>query len=220
MPTKHQLMGIRMSCHLSLAATVMFAILALPVAPAHAQTIIDEWTSVKVPPPPQLKPVAVDPKTTALLMLDFMNQNCGNRPRCVASIPKVKKLLDEARAANVVVVYAIITGTTPADVIKDVAPTADEPWIRSGADKFINTDLEKILKDKGVQTVIVTGTASNAAVLFTAAGAAQRGMDAIVPVDGMSGIDAYADLTTAYMIATAPVISVRSTLTKIDMIKF
>jgi nicotinamidase-related amidase len=220
MQTERQLMGIGMSCHLGLAATVMFAILSLPVAPVHAQTIIDEWTSVKVPPPPALKPVAVDPKTTALLMLDFMNQNCGKRPRCVASIPEVKKLLDKARAAKVAVVYAIITGTTTADVIKEVAPTADEPWIRSGADKFINTDLEKILKDKGVRTVIVTGTASNAAVLFTAAGAAQRGINAIVPVDGMSGVDAYADLTTAYMIATAPVISARSTLTKIDMIKF
>ena len=207
------------------ATTVaLLAALTLPVtlsvAPARAQTIIDEWDSVKVPPSPELKPVTVDPKTTALLMLDFMYQNCGKRARCVASIPAVEKLLDEARAAKVMVVYAIITGTTTADVIKEVAPTVDEPWIRSGADKFINTDLEKMLKDKGIQTVIVTGTASNAAVLFTAAGAAQRGMNAIVPVDGMSGIDAYADLTTAYMIATAPVISAKSTLTKIDMIKF
>jgi nicotinamidase-related amidase len=203
---------------------VLFAALAsavaLPAPAAQAQTIIDEWASVKVPPPPELKPVTVDPKTTALLMLDFMNQNCGKRPRCVASIPAVKTLLDKARAAKVAVVYAIITDTTTADVIKDVAPLADEPWIRSGADKFINTDLEKMLKDKGIQTVIVTGTASNAAVLFTAAGAAQRGMNAIVPVDAMSGIDAYADLTTAYMLASAPVISVKSTLTKIDMIKF
>jgi nicotinamidase-related amidase len=211
-----------MTTQRSLVATTLalLAALPLPVTPARAQTIIDEWNSVKVPPPPELKPVTVNPKTTALLMLDFMYQNCGERPRCVASIPAVKKLLDEARTANVMVVYAIITGTTTADVIKAVAPTADEPWIRSGADKFINTDLEKMLKDKGIQTVIVTGTASNAAVLFTAAGAAQRGMNAIVPVDGMSGIDAYADLTTAYMLATAPVISVKSTLTKIDMIKF
>ena len=203
---------------------VLFAALAsavvLPAPAAQAQTIIDEWASVMVPPPPELKPVTVDPKTTALLMLDFMNQNCGKRPRCVASIPAVKKLLDKARTAKVAVVYAIITDTTTADVIKDVAPLANEPWIRSGADKFINTDLEKMLKDKGIQTVIVTGTASNAAVLFTAAGAAQRGMNAIVPVDAISGIDAYADLTTAYMLASAPVISVKSTLTKIDMIKF
>jgi Isochorismatase family len=141
------------------ATTVaLLAALTLPVtlsvAPARAQTIIDEWDSVKVPPSPELKPVTADPKTTALLMLDFMYQNCGKRPRCVASIPAMEKLLDEARAAKVMVVYAIITGTTTADVIKEVAPTVDEPWIRSGADKFINTDLEKMLKDKGIQTVM------------------------------------------------------------------
>ena len=34
--------------------------------------------------------------------------------------------------------------------------------------------------------MIAVGTASNGAVLFTAAGAAFRGMKAIVPVDGMS----------------------------------
>jgi nicotinamidase-related amidase len=185
-----------------------------------AANIVDEWASVKAPSPPELKPVTVDPKTTALLMLDFMNQNCGKRPRCVETIPAMKKLLDEARAAKALVVYSIIANTTAADVITDVAPTADEPFVRSGPDKFINTDLEKILKDKGIQTVIVTGTASNGAVLFTAAGAALRGMNVIVPVDGMSAVDSYADLTTAYTFTNAPLISAKSTLTKIDMIKF
>jgi nicotinamidase-related amidase len=185
-----------------------------------AATIVDEWASVKAPPPPELKPVTVDPKTTALLMLDFMNQNCGKRPRCVESIPAMKKLLDEARAAKAPVVYSLIANTTTADVIKDVAPTADEPFVRSGPDKFINTDLEKILKRKGIQTVIVTGTASNGAVLFTAAGAAFRGMNVIVPVDGMSAVDPYADLATAYTFTNAPLISAKSTLTKTDMISF
>ena len=97
-----------------------------------AASIIDEWSSVKAPAAPALKPVTVDPKTTALLMLDFMNQNCGKRPACVASIPAMKKLLAEARAAKAAVVYSIIANTTTADVIKDVAPTADEPWVRSG----------------------------------------------------------------------------------------
>jgi hypothetical protein len=60
---------------------------------AAAQTLVDRWTSVSAPPPPVLKPVTVDPKTTALLMLDFMNQNCGKRPACVASLPAMKKLL-------------------------------------------------------------------------------------------------------------------------------
>lgn len=39
----------------------------------HAASVVDEWASVKTPAAPMLKPVTVDTKTTALLMLDFMN---------------------------------------------------------------------------------------------------------------------------------------------------
>jgi nicotinamidase-related amidase len=193
---------------------------ALAVSPAFAGNIVSEWTSVKQPPAPQLKPVEVDPKTTALLMLDFMNQNCGKRPRCMATIPAMKKLLDAARAAKATVVYSIIANSTPADVIKDVAPQAGEPHVLSGPDKFLKTDLEKILKDKGIQTVIVAGTASNGAVLFTASGAAFRGMNVIVPVDGMSAVDAIAEYSTTLEFMTAPQVSAKTTLTKSDMIKF
>lgn len=34
---------------------------------ARAETIIDEWATVKAPPAPALKPVMVDRKTTAVL---------------------------------------------------------------------------------------------------------------------------------------------------------
>ena len=146
------------------AAVAVSMILA---SPTHAANIIDEWASVKAPKAPELKAVTVDPKTTALLMLDFMNQNCGQRPRCLETIPAMKKLLAEARAHKVPVVYSIIANSTPADVIKDVAPLAEEPHVLSGPDKFRNTDLEKILKDKGITTVIAVGTASNGAVLYT-----------------------------------------------------
>ena len=197
------------------------AFLAGPsIRPAAAQTIVDKWASVPAPAPPTLKEVTVDPKTTALLMLDFMSQNCGKRPACTASLPTMKKLLADARAAKVPIVYSIIANSTTADVMPDVAPLGDEPWVQAGPDKFINTDLAKILKDKGIQTVIVTGTASNGAVLFTAAGAAFRGMNVIVPVDGMSAVDPYADLSTAYTFLNAPLLSAKTTLTKAGMIKF
>ena len=39
------------------------------LAAASAQTIVDEWANVKAPPPPELKPVTLNPQTTALLML-------------------------------------------------------------------------------------------------------------------------------------------------------
>ncbi|HZL41282.1 MAG TPA: cysteine hydrolase [Pseudolabrys sp.] len=188
--------------------------------PAQAAGIIDEWANVKAPAAPALKPVTVVPATTALLMLDFMNQNCGKRPRCVASIPAMKKLLEAARAAKATVVYSIIANTTPADVIKDVAPLTDEPHVLSGPDKFLNTDLDKILKDKGIKTVIAVGTSSNGAVFFTASGAAFRGMNVIIPVDGMSSVDAIAEYATALDFMTAPQVSNKTTLTKSDMIKF
>jgi nicotinamidase-related amidase len=196
------------------------AVAALLSSPASAASIVDEWASLKAAPPPALKPVTVDAKDTALLMLDFMNQNCGKRPRCVATVPGVKKLLGEARAQKVAVAYSFIAKTTAADVVKDVAPQADEPHVISGPDKFLHTDLEKILKDKGIKTVIAVGTSSNGAVLFTAAGAAFRGMNVIVPVDGMSSVDAIAEYATVLDFQTAPILSNKTTLTKIDMIKF
>ena len=200
-----------------IAAATILAALALP---AHAANIVDEWASMKAPDAPTLKPVTIDPKTTALLMLDFMNQNCGKRPRCLETIPAMKKLLADARAHKVPVVYSIIANSTPADVIKDVAPGADEPHVLSGPDKFLRTDLDKILKDKGITTVIVTGTASNGAVLFTASGAVFRGMNVIVPVDGLSAAEANADLASVFMFMNAPQVSAKATLTKTDMIKF
>jgi len=190
------------------------------VAPARAGDIVDEWASVKAPPPPQLKPVTVDPQSTALLMLDFMTQNCGRRPRCMATIPAMKKLLNAARAAKATVVYSIIPNSTTADVIPDVALRPGEPHVLAGPDKFLHTDLERILKEKGIKTVITVGTASNGAVLFTAAGAAFRGMNVIVPVDGLSAVDAYADYSTVFTFTSAPLLAPKTTLTRSDMIKF
>ena len=200
----------------TLTAALVVGLLPLP---AQATDIVDEWASIK-PPAPTLKEVTVDPKTTALLMLDFMKQNCGQRPRCIATLPAMKKLLAAARAAKVPVIYSIIANSTPVDVLPDVAPSGDEPHVQSGPDKFRYTDLEKILKDKGITTVITVGTAANGAVLFTAAGAAFRGMSVIVPVDGMSSVEAYADYSTVQTFMTAPQVSARSTLTRSDMIKF
>jgi nicotinamidase-related amidase len=188
--------------------------------PAWASDVVADWTKITAPAAPALKPVTVDPKTTALLMLDFMNQNCGKRPACVASIPAMKKLLAAARAAKATVVYSIIANTTPADVIKDVAPEANEPHVKSGPDKFLNTDLDKILKDRGIKTVIAVGTSSNGAVLYTASAAAFRGMDVVIPVDGMSAVTPYADKTTVFTFMNAPSVSAKTTLTRSDMIKF
>ena len=188
---------------------------------ARADNIVAEWANVKVPPPPALKPVTADPKTTALLLLDFINPNCPRRPRCMASIPAIKNLLTEARAKGVTVVYSLGGTTTTADIVPDIAPAAGEPSVRSSVDKFTGTDLEKILKDKGIRSVIVTGTAAHGAVLYTGSTAALKGLNVIVPVDGMSSEDLFFEQATAWLLANGTGgIGPKVTLTKIDMIKF
>ena len=197
-------------------------VICLLWTPAYSQTIIDEWNTVKVPPAPELKTVKIDPKTTALLMLDFNKQTCNaeRSPRCIASIPKVQKLLTEARAKGIAVIYSLSAGAAVADIARELAPLAGEPVVSSGPDKFFGTDLEKILKEKGAKTVIAAGTASNGAVLYTASGAALRGTQVIVPVDGMSAENTYAEQYVAWHLLNAPRISTLVTLTKIDLIGY
>ena len=89
-----------------LLAFGLAAAIGLGTSGAQAASILDEWSSVKAPAaPPPVKEAKVDPKTTALLMLDFVAPICGHMPRCGASLPAVKKLLDAARAHDVFVVY-------------------------------------------------------------------------------------------------------------------
>ena len=215
-------MSNRMLLMLRNAATIAGIAGCLVVHSARAETIIDEWNSVKVPPPPPVKPVTIDKSSTALLLLDFNQQTCNTerRPRCIASIPKVKTLLTAARAAGVPVVYTLGGGGKPSDLAKDLAPNANEPVFLAGLDKFSGSDLEKILKDKGIKTVIVVGTAAHGAVIYTASRAALLGMKVIVPVDGISADVPYAEQYVLWQLVNAPVIGPAFTLTTLDQVTF
>jgi nicotinamidase-related amidase len=196
-------------------------LVALSDSSVIAQTIVDEWASVKAPPPPELKPVTLEAKTTGLLLLDLVKPICGPRPRCVASLPKIQTLASEARAKEVLVVYSLAGQQTKADILTEVAPTGNEPLVRAGANKFLGTDLEKTLKDKGITTVVIVGTAAHGAVLNTAAAAALNGFKVIVPIDGVSSSETYSEQYTAWHLANAPGgIGPNVTLTKTEMIKF
>ena len=202
--------------------TGLAAAAALWAAPVAAQTIVDEWASVKPPAPVELKTVKVDPKTTAFLVLDLVKQTCNaeRRPRCLASLPKVEKFLAEARAKGMPVVHSIVAVATPADIAPQATPKEGEPIFSSVANKFIRTDLDKILKEKGVTTVIVVGTTAEGAVLYTASEAAFLGYKVIVPIDGSSAGTLYAEQATAWMLVNAPGVGPNTTLTRFDMIGF
>lgn len=212
-------MNTRRNVAASTAVLVIGLVAGGMTSPVSADTIIERWKDVTAPPPPELKTVTTDPKLTALLLLDFSKQTCGPRPRCIATLPQVEKFAAAARAKNVLVVHSLAGQATAADLL--IAPQGDEQHVRSGANKFLRTDLEKILKDKGITTVIVTGTAAHGAVLNTAAAAALLGLKVILPVDGMSAENIYPEQYTAWHLANAPGgIGPQVTVTKIGMIQF
>lgn len=205
-------------------ALIAAAMLTMPRL-AAAGDIIADWDTVKLPPKPELKAVTVDPKTTALLVLDLMKNNCGQRPRCAPIVPTVKKLIDEARAHNMMIVYNLTGNSKPEDMADpSVMPKTGDFMIKNGhgGDKFVESNLEAGLKEKGIKTVIITGTSAQGAVATTSNGATERGLKVVVPVDGTASEDSFRELYGIYHIAEGgPAALTKSvTVTRSDMIKF
>ena len=207
-----------------LAVVIGMSIMSMVMVaqPVLGQTVVEEWAAVQVPPAPAVKPVTVDARTTAVLILDFNKQTCNaeRRPRCIASIPKVKGLLAAARARGAVVIYSLSPNAQAADIAAELAPQKDEPVVASGPDKFLGTDLEKLLKERNIQAVIVVGTAAHGAVLHTASGAALRGLKVIVAVDGISAETLYPEQYSVWHLLNAPRIGAQTTITRTDLVAF
>jgi nicotinamidase-related amidase len=204
----------------TIVAAALFSVAGVS---AQAADIAAEWATIKAPEMPALQKVTADPKTTALLVMDFMKTSCTEqaRPRCVATVAPVKKLLDEARAKGVTIIYTVAgNDASMANFLPELASKPGEPILAARADKFLNPDLDKTLKEKGIKTVIPVGTAANGAVLYTATGAAYRNYDVLVPVDGLSGASAFSEQITVWQLVNGPGLADRVKLTKTDMISF
>lgn len=200
-----------------------FVFAVLLASRTMAADLIGEWSTIQMPPPPALKEVTVDPKTTALLLFDFMKENCGARPRCVEDVPKLKALDDKARAAKMLVAYTFPNNGDPIDpgiAPKDKSEIVDQK--AGGPDKFIGSDLDQRLKDHGIKTVILCGTSAQGVGIGTGAGAVQRGYTVIYPIDCLPSESAFREAYAAWhMGGGGPPVTTKSvTVTRSDMIKF
>ena len=155
--------------------------------------------------------VAVRPERTALIVVDMQNDFVDPRGSlCVASaratVPAIARLRDFAHAHGLTVVYTqdwhrgddpefalwgthAVAGTWGAEIVADLAPGPNDLVVRKlRYDAFYGTSLDHELRQRGVATVIVTGTVSNICVLHTAGSAALRWLHLIVPVDAVSAL--------------------------------
>lgn len=150
-------------------------------------------------------PVAVtlDAKTAALVVLDIINPTCTTRPQCAASIPALQVLITKARDASVPVIYTNTVATNP--IVPEVAPVAgDVTVVPTNADKFNNPDFDAALKARKATTVVLVGTRSNGAVLYTAFEANVHGYTVVVAVDGISGSIPFENTLTQWQLLNQP----------------
>ena len=208
--------GVRLGAAIALATSYGAAV------PAQAADVVADWPTIQMPPPPDLKPASVDPKTTALFLFDFMTTNCNARPRCVEAIPRLKALTERARTAKMLVAYTLPGNGKIVD--PGIAPHEGEvvDQKQGGPDKFLGSDLDQRLKDRGIKTVILCGTSAQGVGLGTGAAAAQRGYNVIYPVDCLPAESAFREAYAAWHMAVGgpPVTTKWVTVTRSDMIKF
>ncbi len=148
--------------------------------------------NVQMPAPPAPVAVAVKPATTALFVSDVVQPICQAQPTCSGGmLPKIAALMARARKAGMLVVYST-QEPNMAKWMPDVAPAVGDPLIPSkGQDRFYSTELDNVLKAKGITTVILTGWKVSGSILYTSVGATLRGYTVVVPADTTSAPNDY-----------------------------
>lgn len=196
--------------------------LAVAVATIFAVLPLSALAQVELPLIPDPVPVELQAATTAFLVLDIQESNCPRRPTCVESVPAIANLLERARQAKVLVIY---TGN-PSGILREVAPREGEPIpATSGGDKFYNSDLDQILKDAGVTTLLIVGSSAVNAVVNTSFAAAARGYTVVVAEDGISSDNDFQTFYARYHLLlqnaqNVPLTPRAATLTHTDWVSF
>jgi len=203
----------------SLISVLVFAAFFFSTT-AYSGDIVSEWDMTKWPAKPELQSVTVDSKTTALLVLDIEERTCNmeRRPRCIDSVPKIANLVKMAREKGISVMYSLTSKGTIETILPPVKPVKGEPVVKSSVNKFYGTKLDDYLKQKGIKTVIITGTAAHGAVLHTATAASVRKYKIIVPVDGLSASTHYIEQATVINLIKGPGTRRSTVLTRSDLI--
>ncbi len=206
--------------------------LALFCGSAQAQSAVQAskpMMTLQMPATPDPARVTLDPNTTALIVLDYVEDICNAQPSCKGQmLPAMTPFMARVRNAGLVVAY----GTREQNMthwLKEVAPAPNDIKIVSTAqDRFYNTDLDKVLKAKGIKTLIMVGWKISGSVTYTSVGAMVREYTVVVPMDTTSAGSSYETTIGFYNVlnsgnanlANEPLKPKSVTLTRTDMITF
>jgi nicotinamidase-related amidase len=170
--------------------------------------------TVEVPKYEIHEEVRVDPAKTVLIVVDMQNdfvKEGGSLvvPDAEGTIPAIRRLLDLARETGMKIAFTQDThtdgdpeweiwpehvreGSWGWRIVDELEPREDELVIHKVRyDAFYGTHLDHFLRLWDVDTLIVCGTVANICVHYTAASAALRWYDVIIPKDATSALDPF-----------------------------
>lgn len=157
-------------------------------------------------------------------------------------VPALRKLLPAARAAGVQVVHCtayrredgkgananarmfkgvqkapvrLLPGSAEVEVLADLGPEPEDLVLTRthGLDPMSGTDLDPVLRNLGVRTVVVTGVSVNVAITNLVMDCVNRGYDAVLPRDAVCGIPQdYADAVIDNTLALLAVVTTTDAL--------
>ncbi|RLI02786.1 cysteine hydrolase [Candidatus Bathyarchaeota archaeon] len=137
----------------------------------------------------------------AVLVIDMQKDNVGKF--CLHIIPKIKVLVEEARKKGLPVIYACdtrlrddpmftrfnlpphtIKGTEGWKIIDELSPETNDIVVeKPRLSAFYASNLDFLLRYKGIKTLIISGIRTEGCVLKTIMDGLELGYEIILPVD-------------------------------------
>jgi nicotinamidase-related amidase len=141
-------------------------------------------------------------------------------PRARAVVPALAKRIAAARSAGEPVVYVLdrhlpgdpefsewtthaVEGSEGAEVWPPLAPAAGDRIVTKPTySGFHGTDLERVLEELTVDTLVLTGCATEVQLMATATDALQRGFAVELPADSQAGASEAGEMVTMAVVST------------------
>jgi len=183
-------------------------------------------TETTGPNRPEPKEISLDPRKTVVVVLD-LNARCHDPEEvCYQLMEPLSEFLGRARKISIPVVFTIslhFKGTPLGEVAAPLERRNSEPVLHPDAfDKFAGGELQAIMSGAGAENLIVVGSLTNVAVLYTATAAARvHRYNVIIPLDGVNAHSVYEHEYAIHQLGILPAgAGDRMRFTQLNMIEF
>ncbi len=170
--------------------------------------------------------VKLDCKTTAIAVLDLSARCEDPKEVCYALMAPLGDFLSKARQAAVPIIFTISAAAKGGPLGEAAAPLGrlgDEPVFYPDAfDKFMNGELKAELDRLNCRSLVILGSATNFAVLYTATTAARiHRYEVVIPLDGVNAKGQYEHEYAIHQLSILPASANKQfRFTMLNMIEF